>query len=101
MIYELLTEGAENARTGRELAAVLGMNIRDITAQVEAERRAGKPICAATGEKPGYFLPANTEELQRYCDALKSRAIEVFKTRQALIRVLKGLQEQQQGEGGQ
>ena len=93
MIYELLAEGQENARTGRELAEVLNCNIREITQQIEAERRQGRPICAASGEKPGYYLPASPEELEHYCKRLKSRAIELFKTRQALIQVLKGIRD--------
>ena len=93
MIYELLAEGRENARTGRYLADVLGCDLRAITAQIERERREGHPICAASGEVPGYYLPADDAELSAYCDRLKGRAVELFKTRQALIRVL-----QQRGE---
>ncbi len=96
MIYELLGQGRENARTGRELAQALGCTLRDISAQVERERRDGFPICAATGDVPGYYLAADVEELETYCDRLKGRAIEVFKTRQALIRVLKQLQARQE-----
>lgn len=98
MVYELLTAGRENAQTGAYLAKILNCTPRDISRQVEAERRAGKPICAATGEKPGYYLAADEKELQAYCDNLKSRAIEVFKTRQALIRVLKQTAEKRQKE---
>ena len=39
MIYELLAEGRENARTGRQLADICGCDIRAITAQIERERR--------------------------------------------------------------
>lgn len=97
MIHELLGTGRENARTGRELATFLHCGIRDITAQVEKERREGHAICAATGENPGYYLAAGAEELQEYCDRLKSRAIEVFKTRQALVRALQGIIDRQEG----
>ena len=93
MIYELLAHGKENARTGRELAILCDCDIRHITAQIERERRAGHPICAATGDKPGYFLPAAEQELEDYCDLLKGRAIELFKTRQALIKVLKQIRD--------
>lgn len=89
MIYELLAEGRENARTGRQLADICGCDIRAITAQIERERREGRPICATTGDRPGYYLPADDEELEAYCDRLKGRAIELFKTRQALIQVLR------------
>lgn len=96
MIHELLAEGAENARTGRELATVLQCSLRDITEQIERERRDGKPICAASGDNPGYYLAADADELQSYCDRLKGRAIELFKTRQALVNVLRQLTERQE-----
>lgn len=96
MVHELLSEGRDNARTGRELAQVLNCSIRDLTEQIERERRQGQPICAASGENPGYYLAADAEELENYCDRLKGRAIELFKTRQALVRVLQGIAERQQ-----
>lgn len=96
MIFELLTEGRENARTARELARVCNKTTREITIQVERERREGRLICAATGSNPGYYIPESPGELQRYCDQLKGRAIEIFKTRQALVRVLRRISE----EGG-
>lgn len=92
MINELLSTGSQNARTGRELAQYFNCDVRTITEQIERERRAGQPICAnPTGENAGYFLAANAEELQRYCDRLHHRASELYKTRQALISVLKQL----------
>lgn len=96
MIYELLAHGRENARTGRELAALLGCNIREVTEQVERERRQGHPICAASGDTPGYYLAADADELDRYCARLKGRAVELFKTRQALIRVLREIRDKQE-----
>lgn len=95
MIAELLNNGKENAISGRELATLLNCNIRDITQQVERERRAKKPICASSGENPGYYL-GNAEEIEDYCNRLKHRAVELFKTRQALIMALKGIAEQRQ-----
>lgn len=99
MIHELLAEGRENARTGAELASVLHCDIRNITAQIEKERRDGHPICAAVGENPGYYLAADPAELESYCDALKRRAVEVFKTRQALINILRQINDTQAQEG--
>lgn len=89
MIHELLAEGRENARTGRELAQIFACNIRDITEQVERERREGRPICAASGENPGYYLAADADELETYCNRLKGRAMELFKTRKALVNKLR------------
>ena len=96
MIHELLAEGRENARTGRELAQYFHCTCREITRQIEKERRAGHPICAATGSDPGYYLAADAEELEAYCKDLKNRAREVFRTRQALVNVLRGLQAQRE-----
>lgn len=93
MIYELLDTGKDNARTGRDLAKYFDCDIRLITEQIERERREGKPICAASGETPGYFLPADAQELEEYCQRLKKRAIELFKTRQALIAVLQQIRD--------
>ena len=94
MISERLQTGKENAMTGRELAAQLHCSIRVITAQIEKERREGQPICAtACGKNPGYYLAETQEDIALYCAAIKRRAVELFKTRQALISVLKQLPE--------
>lgn len=98
MIHELLDYGRENARTGRELAEVLQCDIRQITGQIEKERREGRPICAAMGENPGYYLAADDAELSDYCDRLKGRAVELFKTRQALIKILQGIRDSAQAQ---
>lgn len=97
MIHELLAEGRENARTSRELAEYLNCTVRDVTKQIERERRQGQPICAASGENPGYYLAADADELDRYCHRLHKRAAELYKTRGALISVLRQLQAQKGG----
>ena len=96
MIQEVLNTGRENAITGQELADFYKCDIREITERIARERREGAPICAATRGKPGYYLPETREELEAYCERLKGRAIELFKTRQALIHVLKQIPETNQ-----
>ena len=92
MIYELLLEGAENAQTGKHLCELLRITPRDLTAAVEAERRAGHPICASTDRKnPGYFLAVNQAEMQEYCNSLLHRAGEIHKTRKACIKTIEQL----------
>jgi hypothetical protein len=92
LIFEFLSEGAENARTGKEICKALNITARDLTAAIERERRAGKPICASTDPKnPGYFLAANQEEMQRYCRSLYHRAGEIHKTRNACMRTIEDL----------
>ena len=91
MIFEMLSEGAENARTGREICQILNITPRDLTAAITRERREGQPICASTGKNPGYFLAANREEMQRYCKSLLHRAGEIHKTRRACIKTIDAL----------
>lgn len=89
MIYELLAPGSDNARTGKELAALCGCDIRTVTEQIEKERREGQPICANMyGIHAGYYLAANEYELEAYCGKIHKRASELFKTRRALLTVL-------------
>lgn len=97
MITDHLLKGAENARTGKELASMLQCDIRDITLMIERARRdESVPICATTrGERPGYYIAEYKEDLQAYTDSLKGRAIEIFKTRQALLKAAESLPERE------
>lgn len=85
MIHELLSVGAENARTGKEIAEALGVEPRMVTKQIEKERRAGYPICASVVNKGGYYLAKNSNDLGRYCGSLARRNREVGKTLGALL----------------
>ena len=91
MIFEILSAGAENALTGKEICRLLNITARDLTLAIERERRDGQPICASTGSTPGYFLAANREEMQRYCNSLLHRAGEIHKTRRACIKTIDNL----------
>lgn len=88
MIHELLDVGRENARTGKELAQLLNTDIRHVTAQIERERRDGHAICAETGgQNPGYYIAADENEINDYCESLHRRAAEMYKTRGALLKI--------------
>lgn len=91
MIAEQLLRGAENARTGRELARILNIDIRDVSRNIEKERRNGAPICAGALGTQGYYLAADQEELIEYCGRLHKRAGELHKTRRALLENLNQL----------
>ena len=80
-IADYLSEGKENARTGKEICNLLNITARDLTAAVERERREGQPICASTGSNPGYYLAADRGEMQRYCNSL-------YRTRRACIKAM-------------
>lgn len=92
MIYEVLATGAANPRTANELAEFLGIPRRQVSAMILRERREGKPICATSdGSRPGYFKPATREEMEHYCNRLRHRAGEIFKTRAACLNTLDDL----------
>ena len=94
MISDILNKGAENAITGSMICDMLNISARDLTQAITEERRAGKPICASTdSSKPGYYLAANKEEMQRYCDSLRHRAREIHKTRRACLKSMEKLAE--------
>ena len=92
MVTDYLLIGRENARTGRDIAAAMHCDIRDVTAGIERERRQGKPIIASCDPmKPGYYLAETAEELQQYCSKLHHRAGEIHKTRSALLETAETL----------
>ena len=100
MVYELLSTGASNAISARELAQILDTDRRSVSALVERERRAGKPICAnCNSRNPVYFIPATRGEMAEYCRQLKHRAGEIYKTRAACLKVLESLPLEGGGEG--
>ena len=91
-ISDHLHHGAESAITARELCDLLGLRPRDVSAAVERERRAGKPICASSSTaNPGYYLAANQDEMRQYCVGLNRRAGEIQKTRRACLKTLEAL----------
>lgn len=91
-VTSMLLIGAENAQTGKELATRLGVSVRDLVDQIARERREGSPICASNDENKGYFLAANREEMQRYCQSLERREAEIRKTREACLAAADNLQ---------
>ena len=83
MIHELLRNESQPL-TGNQLATLTGLKKRDIETIIQKERREGHPICATSR---GYYLAETPEELERFCAKLKRQAIEIFKTRQAMIKL--------------
>lgn len=76
---------ASNAISGKELAAMLGYKtLRLLSRQIQRERLAGAPICAAvSGDSRGYYLASSPDELSAYLRALDRRLREVRRTRDA------------------
>ena len=91
MITDYLAEGAENARTARELCRILGINNRQLTRAIERARRAGAPICAGSGSISGYYLAADQTEMENYCNNLAHRLRAIHATRWACMATINRL----------
>lgn len=89
-VSKLLMTGKANAITGGKLVEILELkDIRELTQLIERERRAGLPICASTDQTwPGYYLAADTAELEAYINSLNRRLHNVGQTRQHLESTL-------------
>lgn len=100
-VASALPTGAQNAVDGTTLAAALGFrNRRELSKQIERERRSGQPICAVVaGESRGYYLAADSDELSRYIRSLDRRIREVRRTREACGETLRLMTEQETMEG--
>ena len=84
-VAEILGVGKDRAITARELCRALGIRHRDLTKQIERERRAGAPICASCdADAPGYYLAGDRRELVSYVRGLDRRIKEIQKTRDAM-----------------
>lgn len=100
-VASVLPTGSENAVDGATLAAALGFkNRRELSKQIERERRNGQPICAAvSGENRGYYLAADSDELSRYLRSLDRRIREVRRTRETCGETLRRMSGQEILEG--
>lgn len=93
MIADYLKTGRDNPTTSAELCKRTGMTPFELRIAIMNERRGGQPICAASGSKPGYFLAADRDEMQNFCESLRHRAGEIFKTRAACLEQINTLPE--------
>lgn len=99
-VHEVLLQGAENALDGRTLTIALGLkDRRELSKQVEWERRSGHPICASVAGTRGYYLAANPAELQRYISSLDRRIRAVRATRDACAETLRRMSGQETMRG--
>ena len=84
-VAEYLGTGKAEAVTAKDLCKALGIRPRDLSRQIERERRAGAPICAScNASAPGYYLASSGGELADYVRSLDRRIKEVKRTRDAL-----------------
>lgn len=84
-ITGLIHNGEENALTARDLAAITGLSVRDITLQIARERQAGAVILSSG---KGYFLPSNEDEILHFVNAMNSRARNIYLAAQSAKAML-------------
>ena len=88
-VTDCLSVGRVHAHTARELSEWLGVKDREITKAIERARLHGAPICAnCNGDRPGYYLAANADELHEYLQSFKRRRRNIVRTEAALMTTL-------------
>lgn len=80
----LLSYGAENGLTLKDLERVTGWPGRTIRKTIESERRAGTLIIS--DNRNGYYLTDDPGEAQRFARSMQHRAREIRRTARAIER---------------
>lgn len=83
-IAGLLSYGAENGLTLKDLERVTGCPGRTIRKAIESERRAGALIIS--DNRNGYYLTDDPGEAQRFARSMKHRAAQIRQTATAVER---------------
>lgn len=85
-VERFILEGRGNALTGRDISRLAGVPLRRITKDIQAARRNGSLIIAATDSRnPGYYTTADTNEARRYIQDLYQRAAETKGTADCML----------------
>lgn len=82
LISDLLSHGAENGVTLRDLKEMTGQDGRAVRRRIESERRQGIPILSNC--RDGYFLPDNEGEKARCVRSMRGRAKQILITAAAI-----------------
>ena len=92
-ISDYLSEGAQSARTARELRESLHLKDYELRDAIRRERLDGEPICSRMHTdddgKAGYFLPATDADYKTAIMHLRSREKEIRTVRKALEKAYK------------
>ena len=70
--------GQINAKTGRDIAEYLHIQLRDLVRYVEELRREG--VIIGSTKADGYYIPANKDEVDRYLAAYRSTVMSQLVT---------------------
>lgn len=87
-LQALLPKGRMNAVTAADLAALTGLDPRQATREIQRMRLRGVPVCASSGENPGYWISNDSKEVAQYCKTLDRRLKNIRATREAVGNAL-------------
>ena len=87
-LQAVLQNGKDRAKTAAEIAAMTGLDHRQITREIQRMRLLGVPVCASSGETPGYWISEDAKEIEQYCKTLDRRLKNIRMTREAVGGVL-------------
>lgn len=83
-VSDLLSHGAENGTSTRELVRLLDVPERVVRQMIQRERLAGTPILSDTTN--GYYLPNNRYEVISCIRSLRHRGNEILEVANAIER---------------
>jgi biotin operon repressor len=78
-------KGAANGIKAKHLAIAAGVTERDVRHQITALREEGIAVCGHPGT--GYFIAANSEELENTVEYLKGRALHSLRLASRLTKI--------------
>lgn len=87
-VADFLGRGQSAAVPMSHLQRILNVTSREIRLRIEAERRAGIPICSNCVS--GYFIADNQDEASRFARSMKARANEIVRTANAVMEAFEG-----------
>lgn len=93
-IFDVLSEGAENAKTAKEIQKLLGYkNVRDVTSEIAQLRQKGAVIISNnSAECSGYYLPSDDiSEIKHFVRSMYSRIREIKKAVKSAELLLKDI----------
>jgi len=97
-LLDLLSIGAENAKTAKELGSILNWNDTEIRHEVNRLRKSGVPICASPHGYKGYYMPSCRSEAAYYGKQFRARLADAQRACAVFSQFLDDGEQEQQNE---
>lgn len=83
-VSDFLSHGRSNAKSLRDLCAMLGMEEREVRKKIQQERKQGIPILSDNVH--GYYLPENASDTTKFVRSMRGRASQICAVADAVER---------------